>query len=205
MPIGRKENVVEVVSMKRRSWIASAALALLSEQSKGSVMQAHDALRLVQAWGRNSKDMTFIGRMVVDPRGGFVTRSSGAFFRYLPQTQSLSVSGLVGYNVKLHSEFPETWQEVLRAAARESASLGDGQMELYTQKLMEFEPDVILLTKAFTNPAIDPGQFAMEIRWLLSAANYWFMKRHSEVMSKPEEELIREAPGINARWPKRPW
>ena len=168
-------------------------------------MEVNTALRLVQAWGRESGDMRFIGQLKVDSRGGFLTQASGAFFRYESDKGRLLVSGLVGYNVLIHTKYPETWQELLGAGMRERATLGEGSFELYPHQLFHLKPDVILLTKSFIDDVADPKQFAVEVRWLLSAANYWLIKRYSEVAEKQEDELIREAPGINSRWPKRPW
>lgn len=185
--------------------VMTAMLLTLMAVTKGHSMEANNALRLVQAWGADSKDMTFIGRMVVDPRGGFATKASGAFLRFDAASRKLWVSGLVVYDIKIHSKHPETWQELLRAGQREHAAIGEGSFELYKQALFEFEPDVVLLTKQFESDDIDPAQFAREVRWLLSAATYWRMKRYSDVTVKPESDLMREAPGINERWPKRPW
>lgn len=190
---------------RRRLFKLFGAVIFFAQFTKGYAMEANAALQLVQAWGKNSKDMTFIGAMEVDARGGFVTRASGAFFRYEPQTKRLVVSGLIGYNDTMHAEFPDTWQKLVRAGKREHAAVGEGEFELYRKKLFQFDPDIILLSKSYTGDLVDPRQFEIETRWLLSAATYWRMKRYSEVTVEPEEQLIHEAPGINARWPKRPW
>ena len=180
-------------------------LALLAGAQKGYAMEANTALGLVQAWGRDSRDMRFIGHMEVDSRGGFLTQASGAFFRFEPDNKRLLVSGLVGYNITIHSKHPDTWQDLVRAGQRERPTLGEGHFELYRKQLFHLEPDVILLTKVYSEEAVNPKQFATEVRWLLSAANYWLMKRYSDVAEKPEADLVVEAPGIIARWPKRPW
>lgn len=171
-------------------------------------MELNTALALVQAWGRDSKDMTLIGNIAVDPRGGFLTKSAGAIFRYEPVKKQLLVSGLIGYNVKIHSKYPDTWDDMVRASKREWATLGEGNLELYPHKLFRFDSDVILLTKAFNDEKIKPAQFVVEVDWLLSAAHYWFMKRYNEVSVRSEEDLILEGPAINDRMLKtrpRPW
>lgn len=188
--------------------IAVIALLLIIGMGKGYGMELNTALALVQTWGRDSKDMTLIGNITVDSRGGFLTKSAGAFFRYEPVNKQLLVSGLIGYNIKIHSKYPDTWDEMVRASKREWTTLGEGNLELYTQKLFSFDSDVILLTKPFKDDAIKPGQFVVEIDWLLSAAHYWFMKRYNEISVTPEEDLIREGPLINDRMLKarpRPW
>lgn len=188
-----------------RFFLLVMLLALLTGAQKGYAMEANTALGLVQAWGRDSRDMKFIGHMEVDSRGGFLTQASGAFFRFEPDKKRLLVSGLVGYNITIHSKHPDTWQDLVRAGQRERPTLGEGQFELYPKQLFHLEPDVILLTKSYSAEAVDPKKFATEVRWLLSAANYWLMKRYSDVAEKPEADLVGEAPGIIARWPKRPW
>lgn len=188
--------------------IVKVTLLLVLGIAKVYGMELNTALALAQAWGGDSKDMNLIDRMSVDSRGGFLTKSAGAFLRYDPVLKQLSVSGLVGYNVKLHSKHPTTWQKMVRASQRESSTLGEGDLELYTQKLFDFDPDVILLTKIFKEDSIKPAQFVVEVDWLLGAAHYWFMKRYNDVLVTPEEELIREGPLINDRMLKqrpRPW
>ena len=136
-----------------------AAVIFLLSMGNGYGMELNTALKLVQAWGRDSKDMTLIGQMSVDPRGGFLTKSAGAFFRYEPVKKQLLVSGLVGYDITIHSSYPDTWDKMVRASKRETATLGEGDLELYTHNLLGLERDVILLTKAFKDDATKPGQF----------------------------------------------
>ena len=188
--------------------ITAVTFLLLFGMGKGYGMELNTALKLVQAWGQDSKDMKLIGQMTVDPRGGFLTKSAGAFFRYEPVKKQLLVSGLVGYDITIHSSYPDTWDKMVRASKRETATLGEGDLELYTQDLLGLERDVILLTKAFKVDAIKPSQFVIETDWLLSAAHYWFMKRYNEVSVTPERDLIRQGPEINERMLKarhRPW
>lgn len=188
--------------------IAMVTMLTFSGMREGHGMELNTALALVQAWGRDSKDLTLIGQIAVDPQGGFLTKSAGAFFRYEPVKKQLLVSGLIGYNIKIHSKHPATWEEMVRASKREWATLGEGNLELYTKKLFRFDSDVILLTKAFKDENIKPAQFVIEVDWLLSAAHYWFMKRYNEVSVTSEEDLIREGPLINDRMLKarpRPW
>lgn len=181
---------------------------LLIGMGKGYGMELNTALKLVQAWGQDSKDMKLIGQMEVDGRGRFLTKSAGAFFRYDPVAKGLLVSGLVRYNVTIHSEFPDTWNRMVRASRRESATLGEGELELYTQKLFSFDRDVVLLTKTFKDDTIKPSQFVVETDWLLSAAHYWFIKRYNKISTASERDLIAEGPDINARMLNerpRPW
>lgn len=168
-------------------------------------MELNDALRLVQTWGIEAKDRSYINRLQVNARGGFLTKSSGAFFRYNPEQKRLLVSGLVRYDVKIHSNHPETWREMVEASKLEYRSLGEGELELYTQPLFDLKDDVILLTRQYeTIPASDQ-QFCREIRWLLMAADYWFMRRYNELTVSTLSEVKADAQRRNDAYPKRPW
>ncbi len=173
--------------------------------SSPHVMDSARAVELVQWWGYDSKDLGYISEMKIDPQGGFVTKGSGAYFRYDPVQHRLLVSGLVGYNMKSLASDTESWQELLRAGEREKVTLGEGELEILTQKFFDNEPDVVLLTKSFTDGSITNEQFSREVRWLLAAAYHWFMFRFNAVMENPEQTLIDEAPKYVNSWPKRPW
>jgi hypothetical protein len=170
-----------------------------------SAMELNDALRLVQAWGTEAKDRTYVGRLQVDARGGFVTKSSGVFFRFNAERNALLVSGLVGYNIKLHSAHPRTWQKMITASRLEHQTLGEGELELYTQPLFDLKDDVILLTRRYEAVPESDKQFFREIRWLLMAAHYWFMRRYNDVLTEPLEEIQANAERRNKEYPKRPW
>lgn len=191
-----------------RQVIAATMLILTIETGEADAMEINAALHLVRAWAQDQKDMTLVATTTVQPNGDFLTKSAGAFFRYDAARKQLLVSGLVRYNVKLHSEFPDTWDKQIRASKREWATLGEGQLELCTQKLFAFDPDVVLLTKTFSDGSIKPARFEAEVSWLLSGAYYWYMKRYNEVLVTPEKTLIAQGAKINEEMLKvrpRPW
>ncbi len=163
-------------------------------------MELKDALRLVQAWGG-----TYIGNLQVDSRGGFVTKSDGAFFRFNPDQKVLLVSGLVRYDVKIHSNHPQTWVEMVAASKLEYRTLGEGELELYTQPLFDLKDDVILMTRRYDVVPASDEQFFREIRWLLMAADYWFMRRYNELTVSTFDEVKAGAQRRNDAYPKRPW
>ena len=73
-------------------------------------------------------------------------------------------------------------------------------MELLTKLLHHMEDDVVLLTRAFDDAnAMGLNQFLLEIRWLLAAANYWFMHRFNEVIGSSDEDLAKQSAAIIAR------
>jgi hypothetical protein len=175
-------------------------------------MELNDALAMVQTWITESRasEHDITGSMKVDARGGFLVRIKGAIFRYEPAQHQLSVSGLVGYNVKTPGKFPAVWQRLVRAGQREYTTMmyGEAQFELLNQPLFELEPDVVLLTKAYKERLTDGRTLGVQITWLLLDADYWFVNRYNEVMGKPEAELIEEAKRKNEWMLKnrpRPW
>ncbi|MCE2660074.1 MAG: hypothetical protein LW854_17845 [Rubrivivax sp.] len=168
-------------------------------------MNASQALQLVQHWGRDSRDMRYIGQMQVAADGGFLTMARGAFLRYEANQRTLLVSALVRYKMPGLSLRPSFVQKLTRTGERERTTLGEGEFEFYTQPLFDFEPEVVLLTKPFRDGAIDPAQFSREVRWLLRCAQHWRIKRFNDVLGSAEEDLIPEGQRIVSVWPARPW
>jgi hypothetical protein len=174
--------------------------------NKGHAMESSEAMNLIEGWGEALRDRTSIGALKVDGKGGFKTKSKGAFFRYDAQKKSLLVSGLIGYNMKtFFREFPHKWAKLHRVAEREKVTLCEGTFELYQEQLFEYEPDVVLLTKTFAGRPPETTQFVREIRWLLAGAIHWNLQRFNAVMVKPDEELKVSGAKIVASWPKRSW
>lgn len=164
-------------------------------------MELNDALAMVQTWVAESRasgrDIT--GSMQVNAQGGFLVGVKGAIFRYQPAQGRLLVSGLVGRELKTLSKFPRRWEFLVRTGRREYTTMmyGEAEFELLREPLWNLEPDVLLLTKAYTERLTDGRQLGVQIRWLLSDADYWFVNRYNQIMAKGEAELINEAVGIN--------
>ena len=175
-------------------------------------MELNDALAMVQTWMTESRasERDIVGSMKVDLNGGFLVLIKGAIFRYDPAQHRLLVSGLVGYDVKTLGKYPDKWQFLLRVGQREHNTMmyGEAQFELLREPLFNYKPDVVLLTKIYTERLTDGKKLGVQITWLLLDANYWFVNRYNEIMGKSEEELIKEAPGINEWMLKnrpKPW
>ena len=164
-------------------------------------MELNDALAMVQTWisesSASERDIT--GSMKVDLRGGFLVRVKSAIFRFDPQQHRLLVSGLVGYDIKTLGKYPDKWQFLVRTGQREHTTMmyGEAQFELFREPLFDLKPDVVLLTKAYTERLTDGRKLGVQIRWLLLNADYWFVNRYNEVMGKSEADLIKEAVEIN--------
>lgn len=197
------------MNMNRRTllacWIAITAVGTInnvmaSANKRAGKMALNDALKLVAAWGQSVGDSTYKGRMQTEADGGFLTMSRGAVFRFIPASKELLVSGVVRYDIKLMSELPTNWDRLLKVANREAITNADGSMELMSKPLYHMKDDVVLLTRAFDDAnAISLDQFLLEVRWLLAAANYWFMHRFNEVIGSSDEDLARQSAAIIAR------
>jgi hypothetical protein len=185
-----------------RYWVLAISLLLAN---KGHAMESSEAMKLIEGWGEALRDRTYIGALKVDAKGGFKTKSKGAFFRYDAQKKTLLVSGLVRYNMRIFRKYRDEWEKLLRVAEREKVTLCEGTFELYQEQLFEYTPDVVLLTKTFAGPAPQKEQFVREIRWLLGGAIHWNLQRFNAMMSDSEEELKVSGAEIVASWPKRPW
>ena len=175
-------------------------------------MELDDALAMVQTWVLESRasERDIAGSLKVNSRGEFEVQVKGAVFRYQPKSHELLVSGLVGYDLKSLGLFPDKWQFLVRTGQRESTTMmyGEAYFELLRRPIFDLESDVLLLTKRYTTRITDGRLLSVQIRWLLSDADYWFVNRYNEIMGKREDELIKEAPGINEWMSKnrpRPW
>jgi len=172
-------------------------------------MEIDQALKLVQGWSTGVRDTRYTSKMQVDAQGGFLTEAKGAIFRYQPETKTLLVSGVLAHDAYIfYSKHPDFWKELIEAGKREYTTLGEGEFELYTKPLLNMKPEIVLLTKKFTDDVIEQEQFILEVRWLLTAATYWRTLRRGYVLTAPVEKLIQEAPLINERMLRerpRPW
>ena len=170
------------------------------------------AKEMVKLWIIESRanEHDIIGSIDIDFPQGLPILIKGAIFRYDPAQHRLLVSGLVRYDVKTLGKYPDKWQFFLRTGQREHNTMmyGEAQFELLRQPLFNYKPDVVLLTKVYTERLTDGKKLGVQITWLLLDANYWFVNRYNEIMGKTEEELIKEAPERNEWMLKnrpKPW
>lgn len=122
-------------------------------------------------------------------------------FRYDSDKQTLSMSGLVAQDMKILSMYPAKWEILQNIGVREYTTMmyGEAHFELYAGKIFNADPDVVLLTKTFSEPLLDKHQLTVQSQQLASDATYWRKGRFGEVvtMGKTEDELIKQSPGIN--------
>ncbi len=208
----KSENLIINSTMTEKTLDQENTKTTAASPANTDGVSVEDATAMVQLWIEESRasERDVRGSMEVDLKGDFLVLIKGAFFRYNAIDHTLRISGLVGYDVKTLSKYPILWQELVRTGQREHTTMmyGEASFELVTEQLFEFKPDVILLTKPYTERLTDGRKLGVQISWLLLDANYWFVNRYNEVMAKPEADLIKEAPALNDWMLKnrpRPW
>ncbi len=173
-------------------------------------MELTEALRITKAWAEEVGGVASLHSIVVERNGSFTVEVRGAFFRYKPDSKGLLVSGLVAYDIgDFFSLSPKEWENLTKTAKRESSTLAEGQLELLSEPLLRWKPQVVLLTKSFVDKKISDARFFTEVRWLLEWSTYWRTRRYTEVIENIDKNaLIREATEINdwvAKNRPRPW
>jgi hypothetical protein len=141
----------------------------------GHAMEADQALKLVEAFGKSVSDNAYVGRMQVDARGGWVTRARGGTFRYDPVKKKLTFSSFIASGLVTFAEIPARWEKLVRHGKRMPKVMGDGYFELITEKpfLSHTSFPLLMLSKDFTDGSIKPEQFIKEAQWLLYGGVFW--------------------------------
>jgi hypothetical protein len=177
----------------------------------GHAMEADQALKLVEAFGKSVRDNAYVGRMQVDPRGGWVTRARGGTFRYDPVKKKLMFSSFIASGLVALAEVPQYWDDLVRHGKRMPKVMGDGYFELIKAGPFLDHNDfpLLMLTKDFSDGGIKPEQFIIEAQWLLYGGVFWGggPKPYGfiGVQTQPEEVLIKVAEKIQKERPPRPW
>jgi hypothetical protein len=189
--------------------IAGSSIAIST--SSISAMEAHQALKLVEAFGKSVKDNAYVGRMQVDARGGWVTRARGGTFRYDPVNKKLMFSSFLAHGVGMFASYQESWDKLIRHGKRMPKVMGEGYFELIKEGpfLDHKKFPLLFLTKDFKDGTIDPKQFIVEAQWLLYGGVFWGSGPGpygvGGVMTGREDVLIRVAEEIQRERPPRPW
>jgi hypothetical protein len=190
---------------------ACIALTIIFNTANGNAMEADQALKLVEAFGKSVKDNAYIGRMQVDARGGWVTRARGGTFRYDPVKKKLMFSSFIASGLVTLSQVPEYWDNLIRHGKRMPKVMGDGYFELIlTGPFLDHNSfPLLMLTKDFSDGGIKPEQFIIEAQWLLYGGVFWGSGPDpygfGGVQSQPESVLIKVAEEIQKERPPRPW
>jgi hypothetical protein len=186
-------------------------ISLLTNLSNGNAMEPNQALKLAEVFGKTVRDNAYLGRMVVDARGGWVTRVRGGTFRYDPVKKTLIFSSFIASGVVAFADVPELWNNLERHGKRMPKVMGDGYFEIIREGpfLNHTSFPLLMLSKNFSDGSITHEQFVMEAQWLLYGGAFWGggPKPYgvSGVITEPEAVLIKVAEEIQKERPPRPW
>lgn len=179
--------------------------------TSGIAMEADQAFKLVEAFGKSVKDNAYVGRMKVDARGGWITRARGGTFQYDTVNKKLMFSSFIANGMGLFAEYPEYWEKLIRHGKRMPKVMGDGYFTIVNQEpfLDHKNFPLLMLTKDFKDGSIKPEQFIIEAQWLLYGGVFWGggPKPYgiSGVITESEEVLFKVAEKIQRERPPRPW
>ncbi len=158
---------------------------------------------------------------------GLPVRVGRVIFHYsqVKHPYVLLVSGVVGKDTEnIFGKHPDKWDFLVRTGQRDYPAMmyGKAHFELVKPSFQLFyrdfletrewsrnmtdteitalydkEPEMILLTTSFTERISDGQKFGNQVRWLLRDADYWANSHFKEVMTKSEEDLMKESPALN--------
>ncbi|MDB5259860.1 MAG: hypothetical protein JWN37_91 [Candidatus Nomurabacteria bacterium] len=166
-------------------------------------MTNEEAKKYVTAYGKKIGDNVSLKEDQQD----FKVILGAAEFSYSANDGQFSVFGLVVNDAHLMIKRKEFFDEVKRAGDREPSTLGEGYFYINEQPLNSGMPQLVL-RKDFKDATLSEDRFVKEVDWLMEWATYWRKQRYLEVSGKSEEDLIKEAPQIEARAKRerpRPW
>lgn len=176
-------------------------------------MNSDQALLLVDGWAKAKGRSAALRTIVVESTGDFHVEIGAASFRFSQKAAVLLVSGYVASGQRdllIDKIGQQTWHYLTSIAALQPATLGDGQLELYTGTAdPTTKKPAVYLTKTFASAPRSVEQFVAEINWLARWATYWRDERWDEVFAgQPRAQLEAEARSAQS-WAvekhPRPW
>jgi hypothetical protein len=165
---------------------------------KGYAMNSDQALLYVSAWAKAKGRSSALQTIIVEPSGNFNVEVGSAGFRFFQKESVLLVSGYVAsgqvalVNKKAGQEM---WDFLVSIAVLQPATLGEGQLELYTGTAdPRTKKPAVYLTKKFAELPRSEDQFVREVSWIVRWATYWRDERWNEVFSaRTHDQLNKEA------------
>lgn len=176
-------------------------------------MTSDQALICIQAWAKAKGRTSALQTITVHPNGDFNVEVGSAGFRFVQREETLLGSGYVASGqIALVNPIAgqQIWNRLNFIASLQPATLGDGELELYTGPAdPATKKPAVYLTKRFAAPPANSDQFVREVAWLVRWATYWRDERWNEVFSsRTLDQLKAEAADAQAWALKnhpRPW
>ena len=161
-------------------------------------MNSDQALQLVDVWAKAKSSSSSLRSIVVESNGNFNVEVGAAGFRFNQKEGVLFVSGFVASGQKaLVNKIAgaQVWDRLVSFSAQQPATLGDGQLELYTGTAdPQTKKPAVYLTRIFSESPRNADQFILEVNWLVRWANYWRDEGWRVVFSaRTPEQLNKEA------------
>ncbi len=190
------------------------ALLLLMIFCSGTyAMTSDQALLYIEAWGKAKGRTSALQTITVHPNGDFAVIVGAAGFRFTQKEGALLVSGYVAsgqVDLVIPNAGPRMWNRLSSIATLQPATLGEGELELYTGAAdPRSEKPAVYLTKKFVTLTANPDQFVREVGWLVRWATYWRDERWDEVFSSRTLDQLKveaaEAQDWALRKHPRPW
>jgi len=176
-------------------------------------MTSDQALLCVEAWAKAKGRSSALKTINVQPNGDFNLEVGSAGFRFVQKEGALLVSGYVASGqIDLVNPIAgqQAWNWLLSIASLQPATLGDGQLELYTGPAdPRSKKPAVYLTKTFLVPTAKSEQFVQEVAWLVRWATYWRDERWNQVFSSRTDDQLKaeaaEAQAWASKTHPRPW
>lgn len=184
---------------------ASASMGeTIHEASDVQAISYEQAFSLVQAYAKEKRRLRALETLQKQPNGDFHVIVGGAGFRYLRDRQTLLVSGYVAsgqVDLVIPTAGKRIWDRLISIASLQPATLGGGQLELYTGDYdPRSEKPAVYLTKAYSGMPENIDRFVIEVGWLVQNATYWRDERWDEVFSGRTMEQLREEALDAEKW-----
>lgn len=176
-------------------------------------MTSDQALLCIEAWANAKGRTSALKTITVHPNGDFNVEVGSAGFRFVQKDGVLLASGYVasGQIDLVHPTAGQrVWKRLISIAALQPATLGEGELELYTGPGdPRSEKPAVYLTKKFVAPLANADEFVREVAWLVRWATYWRDERWDEVFSSRTLDQLRTEAAEAQAWAlkkhPRPW
>lgn len=176
-------------------------------------MTSDEALLYIEAWGKAKGRASALQTITVQPNADFSVEVGSAGFRWVQSEGALLASGYVASGqVALVNKVAgqQIWGRLVSIAALQAATLGEGELELYTGTAdPQTKKPAVYLTKKFVAPLSSGDQFVREVGWLVRWATYWRDERWNEVFSSRSLEQLKAEAAEAQAWAlkkhPRPW
>lgn len=176
-------------------------------------MTPDQALLYIEAWAKAKGRTSALQTITVNPNGDFNVEVGPAGFRFVQKEGTLLVSSYVASgqgDLVIPIAGPRIWARLNSIASLQPATLGDGELELYTGPAdPRSEKPAVYLTKQFLAPPASSDQFVREVAWLVRWATYWRDERWNEIFSSRTNNQLKAEAAEAQAWAlkkhPRPW